>query len=192
MVRPEQHKLVLDTSLFSNPDTQHYLGTGIHEAVERFVSIAREHSIELYMPSSIFNELRDFAPEETLTLFKREAVIRSPDLYRLQIPAVLVHSFIQELRNRVDKGLRIAERAIREENAPDNIHRLRDKYRTALRGGIVDSVEDFEVILMAMELKGSVLSSDQGIINMAESLGIEVLSAPDFLNLYHVERHQEE
>jgi hypothetical protein len=95
-----------------------------------------------------------------------------------------VHQFIQELRNRVNKGLRITEQAIQEENLPANIRRMRDKYRTALRGGIVDSVEDFEVILMAMEVQGSVLSSDEGIINMASKLGIEVLSAADFVNLY--------
>jgi hypothetical protein len=179
------NRLVLDTSLFTNPDTQQYLGKGIHAAVSRFIEIATQYSLELYMPTSIFNELKDFVPGETLSLFKREAVVRSPDLYRLQVPAVLVHQFIQELRNRVNKGLRITEQAIQEENLPANVRRMRDKYRTALRGGIVDSVEDFEVILMAMEVQGSVLSSDEGIINMASKLGIEVLSAADFVNLYN-------
>lgn len=49
---------------------------------------------------------------------------------------------------------------------------LRRKYREVLREGIVDSKEDLEIILLALELDGVVLSADKGVLSMADSLGL--------------------
>lgn len=176
--------LVLDTSLFVNPDTQHELGEKLEEAVERFLSLASRSGIELYMPLSIYRELSHFAEEATMERIHSAAVVRGPDLYNLQIPAALLHLFIGELRQRVNKGLRIAESAIRSDNTEANLKRIRQQYREALRTGIVDSVEDFDVVLLAKEVGGAILSVDDGIAQMGETLGIEVLSAKGFLNRY--------
>jgi len=176
--------LVLDTSLFSNPETQQFFGDSVDSALLRFLEIARENDLQLFMPVSIYRELSNFATPDVLKAFRRDAVVRGPDRYSIQVPATLLSSFIRDLRNRVNQGLRIAEKAIQSENVPDNIRRVRERYRSALRSGIVDSEEDFDVVLMAKEVGGAILSADEGIANMAEELGLEVLSAADFIDRY--------
>ena len=184
-------RLVLDTSLFVNPDAQHQFGENVNKAVERFLKITRENNIEIYMPLSVFRELSNFTSSEALISFRRDAIVRAPDLYNLQVPAAILHIFIGELRNRINKGLRIAEEAIHKEPTADNLRRLRQEYREALRSGMVDSVEDLDVVLLAKEIGGAVLSADEGIANMAEALGIEVLSATYFIHRYGEEINRE-
>ena len=179
--RPKPDCFVLDTSLFVNPDTQREFAPDREEAVRRFLRIAAQHGLELFMPSSIFRELSHFADTESLKAFRRQCTVRGPDLYGIQVPAAILHSFVGDLRNRVNKGLRIAEEAIRSEYTETNIKKVRQQYRSALRGGIVDSVEDLDVVLMAKEIGGGILSADNGIMSMAETLGIEVFTAKEFL-----------
>ncbi len=181
ILKSDRKKFVLDTSLFVNPDTQKKLGVNLKSAVQNFIDIARRNDIELYMPTSIYKELSHFVTRETLKTIRENFTIRGPNIYNIKIPAAILHLFIQDLRRRLDKGLRIAEEAIRTEHTEKNIQRVRNQYRTALRSGIIDSVEDLDVILLAMELQGAVLSADEGITKMADALGIEVFSAGDFI-----------
>jgi RNA ligase partner protein len=177
-------RLVLDTSLFVNPDAQRYFGQNVEETVQRFLEIARTAGVQLLMPVSIFRELSHFASTEVLDTFRREAEVRGPDIYNLQVPAAIFHSFIRDLRDRVNRGLRVAEKAIQSKSDPENIRWLRAQYREALRTGMVDSVEDLDAILLAKEVRGIILSEDRGIWNMAEELGIEILTAKDFVSRY--------
>jgi hypothetical protein len=186
LLRP---RLVLDTSLFVNPETQVQFGKNVGEAVQRLLKIARGKNIELYMPISIFRELSHFASPEALISFRQEAIVRAPDLYNLQVPAAIFHIFIRELRERINKGLRIAEEAVHREPTADNVRRLRQQYREALRSGMVDSVEDLDVVLLAKEIGGAILSADEGIAKMAEALGIEVISATYFIHMYGMEEN---
>ena len=68
---------------------------------------------------------------------------------------------------------------------------MREKYRSALRDGIVDSKEDFEVILLAKELHGTVVTADKGLQKYADKIGVGIIDAhvfPEFL-LYEVEKY---
>ncbi|GIW47200.1 MAG: UPF0278 protein [Deltaproteobacteria bacterium] len=181
---PVRPRLVLDTSLFVNPETQSRFGADVNQAVRNFLDIVRRNKIEIYMPISVFRELSHFTSKEALVLFRQEAIVRAPDIYNLHVPAAILHIFIRELRERINKGLRIAEEAIYREPTPENLRRLRQQYREALRSGIVDSVEDLDVVLLAKEVGGAILSADEGIAKMAEALGIEVYSADYFINRY--------
>ena len=194
---PESHvpaplhpRFVLDTSLFVNPDARRKFGESVDQAVNRLLKITREKNFEIYMPLSVFRELSHFTSSEALISFRRDAVVRSPDLYNLQIPAAVFHSFIREMRDRINRGLRIAEEAIYREPTPENLRRLRQEYREALRSGMVDSAEDLDVVLLAKEIGGAVLSADEGIAKMAEAFGIEVCSATYFINMYGEEENQ--
>lgn len=176
-------RVVVDTSIFVNPDTQRLFGSDVSGAIRKLVALSRESGLELYMPLSIFRELSDFASPEALKSLRTQAVVRAPDLYNLQVPAAIFHMFVRELRQRVNKGLHIAEKAIQSENLPENIRWVRQHYREALRTGIIDSVEDLEVVFLAKEVGGVILTADQGISNMAGELGIEVFLAEEFLSL---------
>ncbi len=176
-------RVVVDTSIFVNPDAQKLFGSDAGSAIRRIVELTRRSSLEIYMPLSIFRELSDFADEGALKELRAEAVVRPPDMYNLQVPAAIFHMFVRELRQRVNKGLHIAEKAIQSENLPENIRWVRQHYREALRTGIIDSVEDLEVVFLAKEVGGVILTADQGIANMAGELGIEVFMAEEFLSL---------
>jgi len=177
-------RLVIDTSIFVNPVAREDLGADIVTSIERFIILINSNDIELYIPSSIYRELGNFAPEESMSAIRRVSIIRGPDLLSMQVPAAILHSFIADIRERINRGLRIAEEAIESSRTPESIRRIRNEYRAAMRSGIVDSVEDLDVVLLAREIAGAVLSADEGIFKMADSLGIEVFSVREFMKKF--------
>ncbi len=58
---------------------------------------------------------------------------------------------------------------------------MRDKYREATRKGLVDSIEDLDTILLALELKATVVASDEGITKLAQQLGVIHIDPTDFI-----------
>ena len=185
MPRPVPGKVVLDTSLFVNPDARTSLGNTPTEALETFLFLAAQiHILEFYMPPSVFEELlhfvdRDKISGDLLVILHQ----KPPKRHELKCPAFLLYELIDDMRERVNKGLRIAEKAVRgaEKNKADEmIQDLRRKYREALREGIIDSKEDVDLLLLAMELDALLVTADQGLIRWAEKLGIQWLFPEKF------------
>jgi len=179
-------KLVLDTSVFVNPDVRAALGPTPTEALKAFAALAsRAASLEFYMPSSVFEELMNFVsreelPAETLVYLKQ----KSPRKHELTTPAFFLYELMEEMRERVNKGLRFAEKAVRSAassgSSDEQIKDLRRKYRDALREGIIDSKEDVDLILLSMELKATLVTADQGAIKWADKLGVSWLLPEKF------------
>ncbi len=184
--------IVVDTSVFVNPDTQHLLGNGVDNALRAFLDLVSKRGIRVYVPVSIFRELSHFVSPDVLDALRAYAIVRAPDLFAMNIPAAVLHFFIRDVRQRIDRGLRVAEQAARSESSDETVRRLRAKYREVVRSGIVDSVEDLDVVLLAKEVGGTILTADEGIHNMANVLGIEVLNMRDFLLRYPESRSQAE
>lgn len=177
--------VVLDTSLFVNPDVRASLGNTPTEALETFLFLAAQiHILNFYMPPSIFEELlhfveRDKIPADLLLILHQ----KPPKRHELMTPAFLLYELIEDIRERVNKGLRIAEKAIRSTSArkiEEIIQDTRKKYREALREGIIDSKEDVDLLLLAMELDALLITADQGLIKWAEKLGIRWLFPEKF------------
>lgn len=170
-------KVVLDTSLFVNPDARTSLGTTPTEALETFLFFAAQISIiEFYMPPSVYEELLHFVEKEKipgdLLVYLHQ---KPPKKHELKCPAFLLYELIEDIRERVNKGLRIAEKTVRSleyGKAEEALQDLRRKYREALREGIIDSKEDVDLLLLAMELEATLITADQGLIKWAEKLGI--------------------
>ncbi|GAB4412166.1 MAG: RNA ligase partner protein [Thermodesulfovibrionales bacterium] len=178
-------RVVLDTSLFVNPDVRKSLGDTPTEALETFLFLAAQiHILEFYMPPSIFEELlhfveRDKVPGDLLVILHQ----KPPKKHELKTPAFLLYELIEDIRERVNKGLRVAEKAVRsveKRKADEIIQELRRKYREALREGIIDSKEDVDLLLLAMELDALLITADQGLIKWAEKLGIKWLFPEKF------------
>lgn len=178
-------RVVLDTSLFVNPDVRRSFADTPTEALEAFLFLAAQiHILEFYMPPSIFEELlhfveKDRIPKDLLLILNQ----KPPKKHELKCPAFLLYELIEDIRERVNKGLRIAEKAVRSvaEKSPDEIIQdLRRKYREALREGIIDSKEDVDLLLLAMELDALLVTADQGLIKWAEKLGIKWLFPEKF------------
>lgn len=179
-VRFKKEKIVLDTSLFVNPEVRVEFGKTPTEAIEGFLFLAAQiPTLEFYMPSSIFKELLNFIDADKvsgdLLMVLRQ---KPPSRHELSCPAFLLYELIEDIRERVNKGLRVAEKAVRDVAKGDEkemIQDLRRNYREALREGIIDSKEDVDLILLAKELDALLVTVDNGIIKWAEKLGIRWL-----------------
>jgi RNA ligase partner protein len=181
----EKERFVPDTSIFTNPDVYVQFGQNPSEAFTNFLLMVAEleGEVAVYIPTSVFEELKRMLHHLKLPPKARSVLkVKSPKKYELYIPAFLMYEFIEELRNRINKGLRVAEEAVKASTykKPEEVLRfLRRRYREVLREGIVDSKEDLEIILLALELDAIVLSADRGVLNMADKLGLRYLEPKD-------------
>lgn len=174
----KKRKIVLDTSVFINPDVRGAFGNNPEEAIEEFIKIIKKIEIfEFYLPSSVFKELMYFVDEKKISKeFYFFIRIKSPDKHRTTCPAIFFYELVEEMRIRINKGLRVAEDAVRsgtQKGMDETIKDLRKKYREALREGIIDSKEDVDLIFLSLELKATLVTGDQGLIKWADKLGIE-------------------
>jgi len=181
----EHRNVVLDTSLFVNPEVRDSFGSSPTEALNAFLSIAKQIDIvEFFMPPIVFEELMNFVKREDIS---GDALLmiqqKPPKKHELRIPAYVLYELIEEMRERVNKGLRVAEKAVRN---PDNreqgdtIKDMRLKYREALREGIIDSKEDVDLLLLSYELDALLVTADRGLIKWADKLGIKWLLPDGF------------
>ncbi|RTZ57989.1 MAG: RNA ligase partner protein [Gammaproteobacteria bacterium] len=177
---------VLDTSVFTNPQLYKKFSENILDATEDLLYLMEHSQAEFYMPVSVYEELQKMVKlGKLIPKFELVIRLRNPRRYNLLIPAEFLYEFISDLRGRVNKGLRIAEEHVRnaqgkqKEVLGEVIRSLREKYREALRQGILDSKEDVEVLLLAYELDAILVSADEGIRNWAKKLGIKLIS-PDY------------
>ncbi len=173
---------VIDTSLFVNPAARSGFGKNPAAAVKGLLVKARSLGLQLYMPPAIFSELSNFVDKRSMDQLGVYVRLRSPSIYDIRMPAAVFYEFIDDLRERINKGLRLAEEFAKD-NRPDNdekLRRLREKYREAMRTGILDSKEDLELVLLAKELDATLVTSDEGAMHFARQLGCSVLNADRF------------
>lgn len=174
---------VLDTSLFTNPDIYRQFAADTESSLELFLGLARRCPVDFYMPGSVYEELHKMKDLTNVAArFETVVRIRSPRRFNLMIPSGVLYEFIDEVRYRIDRGLRIAEETTKQASQlPEKvdldrlINRLRERYREALRQGILDSKEDVDVLLLAYELDGVLVSADEGLRKWADKVGLKVI-----------------
>ena len=179
-------RFVLDTSIFTNPDIFRDFGPDAQAAIREFARLARETRREFYMPGSVYEELGKIKDlSQVAADFESVVRIRSPRKHALTIPGALLYELIEEVRYRIDRGLRIAEEAAKEaaqltEDPGRLINKLRGRYREALRQGILDSKEDVDVLLLSFELEAALVCADDGLRKWADKVGIEIVHPRNF------------
>ncbi len=175
-------RFILDTSVFTNPEVYSAFGKNPTESLKKFLDMAgKARGAEFFMPPSIYKELTHFIEPSAIPA-KLQIIIqrKAPKKYEMTVPAFLLYELIDDVRKRVDKGLRVAEEMVekvRKDPHPEDMTRLRRKYREALREGIIDSKEDVELVLLGLELNGVIVTADKGIMTWAEKLGIRWIEA---------------
>ncbi len=175
-------RFVLDTSIFTNPDVYLRFDDDPMRAISVFLGLARRADAEFYMPAPVYQELCNMRPMDAIGAeFETEVHIRSPRRFSLTIPSEVLYEFIEEVRTRIQRGLRIAEEYARQAGEapvlpPELITHLRERYREAMRRGIVDSREDIDVVLLAYEMDATLVSADEGMRKFAERVGIKLLN----------------
>lgn len=175
-----QEKIIIDTSIFTNPDVYQTFGKDPTDALRTFLEIiSKLEGPSFYMPQTIYEELLTFVEIEDIHIDLQMLIHQKPPKrYELTVPAFLLYELIEDVRQRIDKGLRVAETAVREaspDTEPEAIANLRKKYRIALREGIIDSKEDVDLILLAKEMEGILMTADTGIVKWADKLGIRYI-----------------
>jgi hypothetical protein len=201
---PLKQRFVLDTSVFITEEIRRD-GESLEAAVSRFLDLIARAKLELniscYLPPSIYEELARMledrgVSEETFAKLNAWVIKKNPARFEVMIPAEIVYGFIDEMSDRVNRGLRVSEKAVRkaedsrEEPAEDHLSEvdkvisdLRDEYRRTLRQGVLDSREDFDLLILARELEAGVVTEDTGIISWAEDFGLRYLKGRDFPTL---------
>jgi RNA ligase partner protein len=177
-----ERKFVIDTSLFVNPYAREHLGPDPSSAVMGFIKASEGLDIQVFMPPSVFGELKNFADAASMEELELVIKKRAPNTYGIYLPAAVFYDFIEDIRNRMNKGMRLAEEFAKD-NRPDNdekLRKLREKYREAMRSGIIDSKEDFELVLLAKELEATLVTSDEGVMKFADQVGCERIPADRF------------
>ncbi len=177
---------VLDTSLFTNPETYRQFGENSQAAIAAFLDLAQQSGTAFYMPSSVYKELTQIKELGPLAAqFEAVVRLRSPRKFDLAIPADILYEFIDEVRRRIDRGLKIAEEHARlgsdiNIDTANLINRLRERYRETLRRGIIDSREDVDVLLLAYELNATLVTADEGLRHWADKVGVQWITSDHF------------
>lgn len=157
--------------------------------------------ISCYVPfPTVYGELTSFlrksnCEDDVFLKLDTWVVKKTPNRYEVKIPAAIFHDYVLTVRQKINRGRRVAEEFIWESSAAtakldgkeavqkevgDLVGKFRDKYRTALRQGILDSSPDLDVLLLAKELEAGVVSSDAGIRKWSERMGLRFVDASKF------------
>ncbi|MFP3254644.1 MAG: RNA ligase partner protein [Hydrogenobaculum sp.] len=175
-----QDNVIIDTSIFTNPNIYKSISLGQPiDAIEAFIGLAHKSSKKIYMPRTVYIELCKVVDLESIkSKFESSIIIKSPNRCSITINALALFDFVEDMRIRINKGLRIAEEFARDktQDIQNTISKLREKYKEALRQGTLDSKEDVDVILLALELNGVILSGDEGINSWADKFGIRTVN----------------
>lgn len=176
-------RFVLDTSVFTNPDVSAQFADDPLDAVRVFIDLAsRDPDSEFYMPLSVYEEFRGMRDLDDLAAdFETVVWVRSPRRFQLTIPSDVLYEFIDEVRSRIDRGLRIAEQHTKRAGEaatmpPELITHLRDQFREAMRKGLVDSREDVDAVLLAMELDAELATADEGMRKLGNRVGVKLVT----------------
>ncbi len=189
---------VLDTSVFVNPDSYRAFAASKEKAVERFVALldscpkARIDHLAFFMPPSILEETLHFIP--SAEILARYVLVKEADPLKVCFSGALLRDYIKDMRARINRSLRNAEehldKAYELEPSKDKAERgkalapiinsLREKHRTLLREGTIDSAADVDLLLLAKELKAILVTADEGLAEYASKAGVTYISPKAF------------
>ncbi len=205
-----KQRFVLDTTAFTDTKLRDDYGDGdLLKTVDVLLDLVAKSRIKLniscHMPPITYKEFSEYmgrynCPDETMVKAETWIVKKTPNRYDTKIPSEIFYEYVQDMRERMNKGMRISEGAIWEtavqsivmksrgekkldietEILSKAITDFRKRYRAALRKGTLDSAPDLDVLLLAKELGAGVVAADEGIRVWAERLGLRFLSAKSF------------
>ncbi len=201
-----RQRFVLDTTAIT--DTGMRLQEGFETLCDSAMAIldliaqARlKLDISCYIPyPTVYGELVSFlrrynCGDEVFVKLDTWLVKKTPNRYEVAIPAAIFYEYVLTMRQKINRGRRVAEEFIWESSAVASkiedkeelqreigqlVSKFRDKYRATLRQGILDSTPDLDVLLLAKELDAGVVSSDAGIRKWSERMGLRYVEASKF------------
>jgi len=170
-------------------------GSTTEEVMKTMTQIAQTakkvHSVQLYMPPRIVDEFLSFFENKEQTVIKEllaEIMMQSPQIDSVRFPAAVFYTLVDDIRGRSYRGLRVGEEEIEQaaqiatklgtvskiefqKQTGKAIRGFRERYRIATRVGFLDSVADLDIITLAKELEGTVVSTDEGVLKWSRLFG---------------------
>lgn len=192
---------VLDTNIFFNMQAGLNLGKTTLEVINnlslKIKELKKQKKAEFYMTPKIVDEFLSFFDEKDKKKaedFLSVITVESPQMDKTSFSALIFERIVDDIRKRSYRGLNIAEEEIENavksfsgqkiENKKDFqikigefIRRFRERYRKATREGFLDSVADFEIIVLAKQKNGFLVSTDEGVINWGRIFGVKEMPA---------------
>jgi uncharacterized protein len=205
-----KQRFVLDTTAFTDNQLRDEFGEGkLDKTVDVLLDLIASSRIKLnmscHMPPVTYKGFLEYitryeCPDSIMVKADTWIVKKTPNRYDTKIPSEIFFEYVQDMRERMNKGMRISESAVWEaavesmvmmsrgekkaqiemEVLGKAIKDFRKRYRVALRKGTLDSAPDLDVLLLAKELGAGVVAADEGIKVWAERLGLRFLSAKSF------------
>lgn len=197
-------KYILDTNLFFNMEEGIGLGEKTEDVVARLTKLAKQLKKDkqavFYMAPRIVEEFLSFFENKEqpfLKEFLAEVVIQSPNINNLSFSAHVFYKLIDDIRGRSYRGLRAGEEEIHaagvlmqgkgDLNKKDFeiaigsvVKKFRERYRQATRVGFLDSLADLDLIMLAKELDGVMVTTDEGMLHWGRVFGVKEMPASVF------------
>ena len=193
---------ILDTNLFFNMQAGLGFGDTTEKVMENMILCGKK--AKLYMPPRIVEEFLSFFENKEQDIIKKllaEITVKSPVIDSLQFPASVFYTLVEDIRNRSYRGLRTGEEEIEQaaqafmgaqslnkmefqKKVGVQIKGFRDRYRQATRVGFLDSLADLDIIVLAKETEGTVVSTDEGLLKWSRLFGVKEMSPSVFGHLH--------
>lgn len=192
------HSYILDTNLFFNMQAGLRFGDTTDKVMENMLLCGKQ--VKLYMPPRIVEEFLSFFENKEQDNIKRllaEITVKTPVVDSFQFPASVFYTLVDDIRNRSYRGLRTGEEEIEQaaqsfmgaqtltkmefqKKIGVQIKGFRDRYRQATRVGFLDSIADLDIIVLAKETDGTVVSTDEGLLKWSRLFGVKEMSPSVF------------
>jgi len=173
-------------------------GETTEKVIEKMILCGKK--TKLYMPPRIVEEFLSFFENKEQDNIKKllaEITVKSPVIESFTFPASIFYTLVEDIRNRSYRGLRVGEEEIEQaaksmmdlENLSKmefqkkvgvQIKGFRDRYRQATRVGFLDSLADLDIIVLAKEVDGIVVSTDEGLLKWSRLFGVKEMSPSVF------------
>ncbi len=188
---------ILDTNLFFNMEAGLGFGQKTEEVVKNITQKAgvlkKENQAQFMMPPRAIDEFLSFFEDKKqpfINDFLSAITIKSPDISKIGFSATVFYHLIDDIRQRSYRGLAIGEDEIKnagqimqgagnlskkefEIKIGTVIKTFRDRYRNATRTKFLDSVTDLDLIVLAKEQNGYLVTSDEGVIYWGRQFGVK-------------------
>jgi len=177
------------------------------------LGLKKNRSASFFMPPRAVDEFLSFFEEKNQGFIKNflSAInVESPDLTKASFSASIFYKLVDDVRGRSYRGMNIAEEEI-EKTAVDFsgkkidikkdfqiaiggfIKKFRERYRNATRTGFLDSVTDLDLIVLAKQKDGFLVSTDEGVLHWGRVFGVKEIPASVFVKRLQslLQPHQE-
>src|SRR3989338_9607720 len=190
-------RYILDANLFFNMEAGLGLGEKTEVVVKKLTEMVNKlkaaKRAEFYLPPRVVDEFLSFfenKEQQFLKNFLSVITVKSPDLAKATFPAQVFYELVADIRQRSYRGLNIGEEEIEKAGramlGKNNLStkdfqmqigsvdkKFRERYRQATRFGFLYSVADLDLIVLAKELDGFLISTDEGVIHWGRLFGVK-------------------